>query len=299
MSGSAHREHEPGAVVGGLDVAYVACAPRDDAGDIDFGRGRRRAIAHEQVRTGREIELPAHVPVRRVHHGQGPDPVVLDFPIAYVKRPVPVMDAPDGDVRLAARFRARCGPVRARDCASPTAAEVNVTGVITGGAGDVRDVRALLRRHPARVRDARAAHRGRRRGRPADLEPVGIRSHDAAAASRHPVGHRRRGRPRRSAPHYLPDGRIVFSSTRQRQSRAILLDEGKPQFAAQDEDRREDASARRRSECRTGIDRNVSRVAPCRRQQGRSQPATGSETNGVARNDCRIDLADRRPCRRP
>jgi hypothetical protein len=37
------------------------------------------------------------------------------------------------------------------------------------------------------------------------------------------------------APHYLPDGRIVFSSTRQRQSRAILLDEGKPQFAAQDE----------------------------------------------------------------
>ncbi|HEY5807236.1 MAG TPA: hypothetical protein VIT67_04685, partial [Povalibacter sp.] len=34
-------------------------------------------------------------------------------------------------------------------------------------------------------------------------------------------------------PHYLPDGRIVFTSTRQRQSRAILLDENKPQFAAQ------------------------------------------------------------------
>ena len=43
------------------------------------------------------------------------------------------------------------------------------------------------------------------------------------------------------APHYLPDGRIVFSSTRQRQSRALLLDEGKPQFAAQDEDRNQDA----------------------------------------------------------
>jgi hypothetical protein len=42
-------------------------------------------------------------------------------------------------------------------------------------------------------------------------------------------------------PHYLPDGRIVFSSTRQRQSGAILLDEGKPQFAAQDEDRNEPA----------------------------------------------------------
>jgi Hydrazine synthase alpha subunit middle domain len=42
-------------------------------------------------------------------------------------------------------------------------------------------------------------------------------------------------------PHYLPDGRIVFSSTRQRQSRAILLDENKPQFAAQDEDDNEPA----------------------------------------------------------
>lgn len=39
------------------------------------------------------------------------------------------------------------------------------------------------------------------------------------------------------APAYLPDGRIVFSSTRQRQSKAILLDEGKPQFDALDEDR--------------------------------------------------------------
>ena len=43
------------------------------------------------------------------------------------------------------------------------------------------------------------------------------------------------------APAYLPDGRIVFSSTRQRQSKAVLLDEGKPQFDAQDEDRNEPA----------------------------------------------------------
>src|SRR5256884_8916643 len=31
------------------------------------------------------------------------------------------------------------------------------------------------------------------------------------------------------SPHYLPDGRIVFSSTRQTQSRGILTDEGTPQ----------------------------------------------------------------------
>ncbi|WP_111979234.1 hypothetical protein [Algibacillus agarilyticus] len=36
-------------------------------------------------------------------------------------------------------------------------------------------------------------------------------------------------------PGYLPDGRIIFVSTRQRTSRAILLDEGKPQYTALDE----------------------------------------------------------------
>ncbi|MEH6561670.1 MAG: hypothetical protein V7713_09580, partial [Marinobacter sp.] len=39
------------------------------------------------------------------------------------------------------------------------------------------------------------------------------------------------------APAYLPDERIVFSSTRQRVSKAILLDEGKGQFAGLDENR--------------------------------------------------------------
>ncbi|WP_434930040.1 hypothetical protein ACRWQM_11210 [Shewanella sp. HL-SH5] len=38
-------------------------------------------------------------------------------------------------------------------------------------------------------------------------------------------------------PSFLPDGRIVFASTRQRLSRAILLDEGKPQYTALDENR--------------------------------------------------------------
>ncbi|WP_333607529.1 hypothetical protein [Arsukibacterium sp.] len=38
------------------------------------------------------------------------------------------------------------------------------------------------------------------------------------------------------APAFLADGRIVFSSTRQQQSRQILLDEFKPQYTALDED---------------------------------------------------------------
>lgn len=40
---------------------------------------------------------------------------------------------------------------------------------------------------------------------------------------------------------YLPDGRIIFASTRQRLARAILLDEGKPQYTALNEVGRESA----------------------------------------------------------
>ena len=43
------------------------------------------------------------------------------------------------------------------------------------------------------------------------------------------------------APSYLPDGRILFSSTRQRQAKAILLDEGKAQYEAATEARNESA----------------------------------------------------------
>ena len=45
------------------------------------------------------------------------------------------------------------------------------------------------------------------------------------------------------APHYLPDGKIIFSSTRQLRSKALLLDEGKPAFDAFDEDNNEPAFA--------------------------------------------------------
>ncbi len=40
---------------------------------------------------------------------------------------------------------------------------------------------------------------------------------------------------------FLPDGRIIFASTRQRLSRAILLDEGKPQYTALNESGQESA----------------------------------------------------------
>lgn len=45
------------------------------------------------------------------------------------------------------------------------------------------------------------------------------------------------------APQYLPDGRIIFSSNRQERGRAILLDEGKPQYHGLDDKRQEEAFA--------------------------------------------------------
>jgi len=44
------------------------------------------------------------------------------------------------------------------------------------------------------------------------------------------------------APAFLPDGRIVFSSTRQHSNKSILLDEGKPQFSGLEENRRVEAA---------------------------------------------------------
>ncbi len=169
---------------------------------------------------------------------QGPDPVVLDFPVAYVKHPVPEMET-ELDARRLLDFR-EGGDLYVRDNASPSSAEINVTGEITGGLGDVRDVEpsfdgtkvVFAMREPLiegadeedqptwNIWEYDVPSRTLRRVIPSDI--IAEEGHDVA-------------------PHYLPDGRIVFTSTRQRQSRAILLDEGKPQFAAQDEDRQEPA----------------------------------------------------------
>jgi hypothetical protein len=51
-----------------------------------------------------------------------------------------------------------------------------------------------------------------------------VMASDTVAESGHDIG-----------PSYLPDGRIVFSSTRQQASRAVLLEEGKRQFAGLEE----------------------------------------------------------------
>jgi len=174
--------------------------------------------------------------------GQEPDPVVLDFPVAYVKRPLVLDD--DGnlvqpDLRRMLTFDVGAN-LYVRDRASPTAVETNITEAVVGELGDIGGVnvdydgsRMVFAMRGPFIEDADdddqptwniweyvfATHELRR-----------VIPSDTVAEEGQDID-----------PHYLPDGRIVFSSTRQRQSGAILLDEGKPQFAAQDEDRNEPA----------------------------------------------------------
>jgi len=176
--------------------------------------------------------------------GQDPDPVVLDVPIAYVKRPIPVDgqgDPTPSDLRELLTFNPGAD-LYVRDRAAAGAAERNVTDRVSQGTGlyDVRDLEVSF--DGSRVL---FALRGPfEPGADDDELPtwniweytIGtdvlrrVISSDLTAEAGQDV-----------APHYLPDGRIIFSSTRQRQSKSVLLDEGKPQFDAQDEDRREPA----------------------------------------------------------
>ncbi len=172
--------------------------------------------------------------------GQEPDPVVVDMPVAYVKQPLPV-DNQDviepSDARELITFNIGAD-LFMRDRASPSAVERNITGTVTGGLGAVQD--AEFSYDGARIVFAMRAQfieGAQEEDQPTwniwiyEIETDQLSrviSPDITAEAGHDL-----------APHFLPDGRIIFSSTRQRQSKAILLDEGKPQFSAEDEDRNE------------------------------------------------------------
>jgi hypothetical protein len=177
-----------------------------------------------------------------VGSGQQPDPVAPDFPIAYTKGPL--FDAnmqlqSNTDVRDVLRFNVGTD-LYVRDRASPTAPERNVTIGETQGVGDVMGVEIS-----ADGKKVLFAMRG-----PfdpnlnADQQPTwNIWEYTIATNTLHRIiaSDITAEAGQDISPHYLPDGRILFVSTRQRQAKAILLDEGKPQFDARDEDRQNPA----------------------------------------------------------
>lgn len=177
-----------------------------------------------------------------VGSGQAPDPVVLDFPIAYTKGPLPTPaegQAPDTDVRELLRFDVGTD-LYVRDRASPSTADRNVTFEVTEGLGDVRGLemstdgsRILFSMRGPFDPNLDDDEQPTWNIWEYEIETGTLRrviESDITAEAGHDL-----------FPRYLPDGRIVFSSTRQRQAKAILLDEGKPQFDALDEDRNEPA----------------------------------------------------------
>ena len=180
----------------------------------------------------------------QIGNGQTPDPVVVDFPIAYIKAPLPVDDQGEfvqTDARELISFDFGAD-LYYKDRASPSSLGINVTGAVTQGLGAIRDVEiaydgsavVFAMRTPVdlnlniddedqptwNIWEYTFATQTLRRAITADL--IAELGHDIS-------------------PHYLPDGRIMFSSTRQLRSNAVLLDEGKPQFAAVDEDDNEHA----------------------------------------------------------
>ncbi|VAW78311.1 FIG00785302: hypothetical protein [hydrothermal vent metagenome] len=161
------------------------------------------------------------------------DPLVADFGIAYVRQPVPEEDT--ADIRDPASFTPG-GQLIFRDLASPSASERNLTAGITGALGDVKDVEASFDGSKLvfalRLPDIENAA-------PEDQPTWNIWEYDIATAALNRVMQSdiQAENGQDVAPHYLADGRIIFSSTRQRTSKAILLDESKPQFIALDEDR--------------------------------------------------------------
>ena len=163
----------------------------------------------------------------------------VDFPIAYVKRPHAGRHPPDATPRLRT-FLDGARPLRARPRLAERARAQRHRPSSRRDCGDVRDLEpswdgrklVFAMRGPliegATPRTSRPGTSGNTTFAARTLARV-ITS-DIIAEEGHDV-----------APHYLPDGRIVFSSTRQRQSQAVLLDEGKPQFEAHDENRAEPA----------------------------------------------------------
>jgi hypothetical protein len=166
--------------------------------------------------------------------GETLTPGVTNYPLAYVKRPVPTTDI---DVRdLITSITGSDLYVRAQ--ASAGGAETNVTQSITNGMGAVRDLDVSpdgtkvvfslrLPLNPNMANTDPKQPNWHIYQYDATTQTVTQLTNDDITAG-HDVG-----------AHYLPDGRIVFASSRQLATQAILLNEGRPQYQAVTDDRQQ------------------------------------------------------------
>src|ERR1700722_3459630 len=175
--------------------------------------------------------------------GQTADPATVDFPIFYVKRySVPTKaQASAMDLRML-RFAIPSADLFMRSRASPSGTETNVTARITGTGTktaanyDIKDVSVSADGTTIlfAMRGPLTANMQQNKAPSWRIWQYLIAT-DTLSALVDPATDPDPATVNDVAPQFLPDGRVVFTSTRQRQSQAILLDEGKPQFIAQDE----------------------------------------------------------------
>jgi hypothetical protein len=168
--------------------------------------------------------------------GDGIDPGVVEIPIAFIKRPIPRDDMDtdlQADLRDPLLFSAG-GDVYLRSSTAASASETNITSSVTAGRGDIKGLNASFDGNKLIFSL-----------RPFDPDPdddilpgwdiyeydiVGkhlrrVISDDAIASQGDDL-----------FPSYLPDGRIVFTSSRQKQAGENLINEGKPRYQALTED---------------------------------------------------------------
>ena len=174
--------------------------------------------------------------------GQTLTPGITNYPLAYVKRPVlpttaTAMTPTDIDVRdLITSITG--GDLYVRTQASAGGVETNVTKSITQGKGDVRDLDVSpdgtkvvfslrLPLNPNLANTDPKQPNWHIYQYDATTQTIAQLTNDDVTSG-HDVG-----------AHYLPDGRIVFASSRQIATQAILLDEGRPQYSAVTDNRQQ------------------------------------------------------------
>ena len=150
-----------------------------------------------------------------------------DLPIAYVKRPVETLGNPTDSVMFSAG-----GDLFLREKSSPSASEINVTSAYTLGLGDVSDPEVSY--DGAKIL---FAMRG-----PSDSN-WGIWEYVIASRELTRLACDAASSGDDVDPAYLPDGRIVFASSRQEGTRRIMQAQGITPYTYVDEYEREAVTA--------------------------------------------------------
>jgi hypothetical protein len=188
---------------------------------------------------------------------QEPDPVVVDVPIAFIKRPAPLDEDSalvTQDLRIPNDFLSGAQLfIKAR--ASVSAIEINISDRAFFTETEILAATDTAPLAGYDVKDLSVSYDGSRllfAMRAPEIEDVdddeqpswNIWEYDLTADSLSRIIASDLGAEfgQDTSPTYLPDGRIVFSSTRQQANQALLLDEGKSQYQALDENRNQIAS---------------------------------------------------------